>query len=101
MHRPEWNNVSPSLNTSACLPSLRRQTDPDFKIAVLTGEAMPEEYLIRLETLLSDIPQCTLLALPMMNQIQAVSSIMNGLKDENGDAEVAHFSQRMADHDGA
>lgn len=39
------------------LPSLRAQVDQDFKILVLSSEVMPEEYKLRLNALVADIPQ--------------------------------------------
>lgn len=39
------------------LPSIRRQTDPDFTLVVLAGDRLPAPYRARLERLLADVPQ--------------------------------------------
>jgi len=39
-----------------CLPSLTRQSDPDFDAVVLTAETMPPRYLDRLRALLDPLP---------------------------------------------
>lgn len=48
------------LFENICLPSLRFQTDTDFKIMVLASQVMPEEYKRRLAALVADIPQIEL-----------------------------------------
>lgn len=40
-----------------CLPSLRWQTDQDFRIAILTSPELPRKYRKRLEASVADIPQ--------------------------------------------
>ena len=49
-----------------CLHSLKAQTDKDFTVGVLIGEDMPAQYQTRLEHLLADLPQATLIKLPYM-----------------------------------
>jgi len=44
-----------------CLPSLRAQTDPDFRLFILTSESLPERYRARLEQAVSDMPQIRIL----------------------------------------
>ncbi|RKF15403.1 hypothetical protein D6850_07590 [Roseovarius spongiae] len=39
------------------LPSLRAQTDPDFTLLIVVGDAMPEPLLARLLDLVEDMPQ--------------------------------------------
>lgn len=39
------------LFEALCLPSLLRQTDPDFTVIFLTGDALPDRYLQRLSDL--------------------------------------------------
>ncbi|WBU63651.1 glycosyltransferase [Paracoccus aerodenitrificans] len=39
------------------LPSIRAQTDKDFRILVVSSEVMPDEYKQRLNSLTADIPQ--------------------------------------------
>jgi hypothetical protein len=46
------------------LPCLRRQTDPDFRLLLLAGDAMPAHWRARLEVLVADVPQIVPLFLP-------------------------------------
>ncbi|QQA42273.1 glycosyltransferase [Pelagovum pacificum] len=46
------------------LPSMRRQTDPDFTLVVLAGDHLPAPYRARLEALLADVPQAKLEIMP-------------------------------------
>ena len=39
-----------------CLPSLARQSDPDFGMVILTSDRMPERYLERLLGLVEPLP---------------------------------------------
>lgn len=50
-----------------CLPSLARQSDPDFGMVILTSDRMPERYLERLLGLVEPLPNMQLLALPPDN----------------------------------
>lgn len=44
------------LFENLCLPSLRAQTDQDFKIVMLTSEIMPKPYKDRLRDITADVP---------------------------------------------
>ncbi len=46
------------------LPGLRAQTDPDFTLVVLTGDALPERHRDRLAALLSGLPQARIVTMP-------------------------------------
>lgn len=54
------------------LPALRLQTDPDFRIVVVTGEALPSVALARLRDLLADIPQAVITQMPPMRHRTAM-----------------------------
>ena len=53
------------------LPSLLAQTDPDFHLVILSGEAMPDEYKASLAELLKEFceMQCPKYDLPMRAEI--------------------------------
>lgn len=53
---PERMALRFRLFENLCLPSLVRQSDPDFDLVVLTADAMPGEYLDRLRGLLDPLP---------------------------------------------
>lgn len=40
-----------------CLPSLKWQTDPDFRVAIFTSPELPDPYKARLEAAVKDVPQ--------------------------------------------
>lgn len=44
-----------------CLPSLRWQTDQDFKVVILASPEMPDKFKERLEASVRDIPQAEIL----------------------------------------
>lgn len=46
------------------LPSLRGQTDPDFRHLFLIGDQLPGPQRARLEAVLADIPQAEIVAMP-------------------------------------
>jgi hypothetical protein len=50
-----------------CLPSLTRQSDPDFDMVVLTAEAMPARWLNRLRGLIDPLPNIHLRAVGTEN----------------------------------
>ncbi|WP_010141960.1 glycosyltransferase [Oceanicola sp. S124] len=47
-----------------CLPTLAAQSDPDFTLLLLHGEALPEPWLSRLQRAIAPLPQIRALALP-------------------------------------
>ncbi|MBO9451753.1 hypothetical protein J7426_15875 [Tropicibacter sp. R16_0] len=53
---PERMELRFHLFENLCLPSLVRQTDPEFEMIVLTAESMPDQYLERLLDLLEPLP---------------------------------------------
>ncbi|MFT7595465.1 MAG: hypothetical protein ACI8R4_002794 [Paracoccaceae bacterium] len=58
---PERMELRFRLFEQLCLPSLTRQSDPDFDAVVLTAESMPTIYMDRLRALLDPLPNihCT------------------------------------------
>jgi hypothetical protein len=57
---PERMELRFRLFERVCLPSLARQSDPDFRLVVLTSDQMPRQYLWRLEDLLSPLENTSL-----------------------------------------
>ncbi|WP_420861272.1 glycosyltransferase [Algirhabdus cladophorae] len=54
------------------LPALRLQTDPDFRLVVVTGEALPANAFTRLQSLLANIPQAVIVQMPPMRHRTAM-----------------------------
>jgi hypothetical protein len=55
------------------IPSLLAQTDPDFTLAVLIGDDMPDFARVRLEAALTPVANARVIALrPGLNQVEAV-----------------------------
>lgn len=78
------------------LPALRQQTDPDFKLIVLTGVDFPEPFRSRLEGLVADIPQIELVYELPRPHGQVCKEIFKNARDPNAKA-VAEF--RLDDDD--
>ena len=55
-----------------CLPSLVRQTDPDFDAVVLTAESLPAEAMERLQDMLDPLPNIHLRAVGTDNHYQLI-----------------------------
>lgn len=53
---PERMELRFRIFEKLCLPSLTRQSDPDFDMVVLTAESMPARYLSRLLDLVEPLP---------------------------------------------
>lgn len=79
-----------------CLPAWRRQTDPDFKLIVATGEDFPEAWLNRLRALLADVPQVVLHQAAPEKHRPLCRRILRRYTDDSADV-VAQF--RMDDDD--
>jgi hypothetical protein len=78
------------------LRSLRNQTDPDYRVSVLTGEGLPHWALDRLNDGLADIPQADIVQLPRMNHYPATREAFERLPNEDA-SHVAGF--RLDDDD--
>ncbi|MEO0654202.1 MAG: glycosyltransferase [Pseudomonadota bacterium] len=78
------------------LPSLRAQTDPDFRVLVLASNVMPDRYKTRLATAIADIPQVDVLYSDAAHVTDAINPAMGdmtaGIKEN-----TVHF--RLDDDD--
>lgn len=79
------------------LPGLKAQTDPNFKLLIVTGECLPEPYKSRLHDLVSDFPQAEIVAWPSERHRPAMSRIINTYRDQ--DAKVPCIQFRHDDDD--
>ncbi|MDH2328568.1 glycosyltransferase [Cereibacter sp. SYSU M97828] len=79
-----------------CLPAWRRQTDPDFKLIVATGQDFPAPWLDRLRALIADIPQIVLHQATPERHRPLCRKILRRHTDDGADV-VAQF--RMDDDD--
>ncbi len=68
---------------SLCLNALKRQTNPDFRVAIVIGEDMPEPYKRRLEALLAELPQARLIEKPIMPHRRMVQEAFEEIFDKN------------------
>lgn len=83
--------------THVTLPGLRAQTDPNFTHLVLVGEDLPTHHRQRLDALVTDIPQVTIVALPEgLNHRLACRQVMIEARDPAARA-VAEY--RLDDDD--
>lgn len=81
---------------SMCAHSLRNQTDKDFKIIFLVGEAMPAAYLTTLENEISTIRGAEIIALPRLHSYASARKAFAPFIDDDADM-VTTF--RMDDDD--
>lgn len=88
------------------LPPLRAQTDPDFTFVVVIGDSLPAPMRVRLEALLADIPQATLVAKAPGPHRPVMKEVMDGVREKRGlpslqfrmdddDAVSVHFVERL------
>ncbi|WP_298430462.1 glycosyltransferase [uncultured Jannaschia sp.] len=80
-----------------CLRTLAAQTDGDFRVLVITGDALPEPWRGRLVALVAALPQAELIFHPPENQRHAMEAIVNDRIDPDGPP-VMQF--RQDDDDG-
>lgn len=67
------------LFESITLPSIRGQTDPDFRFLVVIGDDFPQRG--RLEALLADVPQAVIRAYPPRRHREVMREAINTLRD--------------------
>lgn len=63
-----------------CLPGLKAQTDPDFTLAILVGQDMPEPYLDHLKMLVHSFPQAVIVARPPGPHRDVCQEVINSLR---------------------
>ncbi len=79
------------------LPSIRAQTDPDFRLIVLLGEDFPEPWLSQMQALIADVPQVVLDFAPPGPHREVCADAMRRHVDPTADV-LAQF--RLDDDDG-
>ncbi len=62
-----------------CLPSLRAQSHPDFRITVLASPLMPEADRLRLQTLVATLPQGEVLYSDAASVVEALNPVITGV----------------------
>ncbi|MFX0544006.1 putative rhamnosyl transferase [Roseovarius sp. S1116L3] len=88
------------------LPALRAQTDPDFTLAIVVGDAMPEPLLVRLLDLVEDMPQAVIIPRAPARHRQVMCEVINSIRREgplpslqfrmdDDDAVAVTFVQRL------
>lgn len=80
-----------------CLPSLTRQTDPDFDMVILTAASMPAPWLARLEALIDPLPNFHLMKVDAGNHYRLIQAGYASVP--TGDA--THLLQFRLDDDDA
>ncbi|MGB3280241.1 MAG: glycosyltransferase [Pseudorhodobacter sp.] len=78
------------------LPALRDQTDPDFRMVILTGEDFPRDALARLKALIAPLPQMVLDQRPAGSHRAMMRDVIRDHIDPSADV-VAQF--RLDDDD--
>ena len=76
---PERMALRFRLFEELCLPSLVRQSDPDFDMVVLTAETMPEQYLERLLDLIEPLPNIHCLPVGTENHYKLLQKGYNAI----------------------
>ena len=79
------------------LPSLKGQTDPDFQLAVVIGESLPQPHRDRLMALLADLPQVALIERPPGLHRTVMQDAINSLRVNDGAPSIQF---RLDDDDG-
>ncbi|MFX0540744.1 putative rhamnosyl transferase [Roseovarius sp. S4756] len=78
------------------LPSVRAQTDTDFTLAIVVGEAMPERLLARLLDLVQDMPQAVVIPRAPGRHRQVMREVINQVRR---DSPLPSLQFRMDDDD--
>ncbi len=88
------------------LPPLRAQTDPDFTLLIVVGDAMPDLWLTRLLDLVEDMPQAVVVPRAPGRHRQVMREVINAARADTGlpclqfrmdddDAVACHFVERL------
>lgn len=86
-----------TLFEAITLPGIKAQTDPDFTLVVVIGEAMPSEYESRLRDLCASIPQIQIRKEPPERHRLIMQRILNETRTKRSEP-CLQF--RMDDDDG-
>lgn len=87
-----------------CLPGLKAQTDPDFTLLILVGEAMPDRWRARLDALVADMPQARIVSRPPGPHRKVCQTVMNAarvggpclqFRHDDDDAVAVDFVERL------
>lgn len=78
------------------LPPLLAQTDPDFTLAIVVGDAMPEPLLLRLLDLVQDMPQAIIIPRAPGRHRQVMCEVINHVRE---DRPLPSLQFRMDDDD--
>lgn len=106
LYAPERMRLRFAYFESICLPSLAAQTDPDFKLVVLTGDAMPVKWRRRLKRLRAAYPFLELCAVEPMGPLQATRRafrigatenipFVTGFRLDDDDAVACDYIERL------
>jgi len=92
------------------LPPLRAQSDPDFTLAIVVGDAMPEPLLQRLFDLVQDMPQAVIIPRAPGRHRQVMREVINHVRNDacplpslqfrmdDDDAVSVRFVERLRHH---
>lgn len=81
---------------SLTLPALKAQSDPDFTLAIVIGDSMPEPLLSRLLDLVEDMPQAVIVPRAPGRHRQVMCEVINEVRD---DRPLPSLQFRMDDDD--
>lgn len=90
----------------AALPSLRAQTDDDFRLVLLLGEDFPDPWLDRIQALVADLPQVVIAHAPpgphreicaaaLRPQIDPAAQVVAQFRLDDDDAVAVDFVARV------
>lgn len=96
LYHPERMAQRFHLFERLCAPSLRWQTDPDFKLGIFASPEMPEPYQKRLATIAATIPQAEIVYDTAIHVTEAINNWITGHGSVHG-RRTLHF--RLDDDD--
>ncbi len=96
LYDPERMEERFALFQNFTLPSLKAQTDRDFTLAIVVGDAMPTGLLARLQALVQDMPQAVIVSRPPGRHRQVMREVINQLRE---DRRLPSLQFRMDDDD--
>lgn len=85
LYAPERMEERFRLFETVALPSLCNQTDQDFDVIIVIGDAMPEPYLSRLQSLVAGVPQVQIQAHPPIRHRVLMKEILQKARRNPGE----------------
>jgi hypothetical protein len=69
------------LFETVALPCLKAQTDPDFELIIVIGDAMPKQHVDRLRDITASLPQARIHAEPPRQHREVMKEVLNNARN--------------------